>query len=1075
MKIKTLLILLVLVSVSFGQVLTIGEARAMDVGDTVTVEGIVTTPSWSTGYTSYQIQDETGGLNLFYYSQYVALSMGDLVQVTGYIELYNGLLEIIALDAASISIVSSGNALPESQPLTLSALLSDPESFESELVTIYNASVTGGTWPAEGSSATLQISDDGGSNQVDLRIDSDTDVDGSTEPTWPMVITGVLSQYDGSAPYDEGYQIMPRALTDIGDPPAGVSTMAEARADSGGTHTVRGFVNTPPFAFSRTDVGFQDATGGLNLFVYSQYMSTLEVGDYIEATGTVMDYNGKRELSCADTTAITILYKGSTVPPAMTMTISEILADPETIEGMLVKVLNATYSGTWPTGSGSFDLIDPTDTMAVYIDSDQPIAGMTPPTGAFNLTGWLGQYYSHQIMPRYETDVETFENQAPVIVNVSYSPSPVYDGDDVTITAEITDDGNFTATLVYDAGAGAVEVGMTYVSGDMYEAVVPGQSAGTTVTYHVSVDDGDLVTVSDDLSYLVLSSAGGTVPIYDIQYSETGPSPLDGNEVTISGIVTAEFWGSSSNRYLYVQDSTAAWCGIYVFEYSGWDNFDFNSSTGIVHSVAEGDSISLTGTVTEYYGVTEITDVTQVTIYGEGTVPDPIVVTPGQVKTDGTEQEAYEGVLVKVENVVIAEEANNYGEWLVTDGTDTLKVDDTWDYYYWGSMGDTLAEIVGVMDYSYSEAKLQPRLARDVVESGNRSRIQRIQHVLYSDLLKTGRLGSDGTIDHSSDMSYMNINPGVDTTFVQIKGIVTMPSELGYAGAGVKVIYQDIHGGPWSGILSYDPDSSAFPVLWEGDTVEVTGYISEYVTDHANMTELFATDVPNVVGFGSGEHRTGIPDPEVVEAGDLRWPETAEQWGNVFVQLNDLTVTDVRTSNTNEGMFSVSDGTGEVWIDHDSWVWFDWWELYGSPAVGTQIDSIYGWVYHHFHTYSDSGVSTYKIVPLYEEDIYFTDVSNDDVSVLPDEYALHQNYPNPFNPSTQIQFDVVSDSKIKLVVYDVMGRYVRTLVNDNLPSGKYTVTWDGKNNARQSVSSGVYFVRMTTKDFVSVKKMSLVR
>ena len=58
---------------------------------------------------------------------------------------------------------------------------------------------------------------------------------------------------------------------------------------------------------------------------------------------------------------------------------------------------------------------------------------------------------------------------------------------------------------------------------------------------------------------------------------------------------------------------------------------------------------------------------------------------------------------------------------------------------------------------------------------------------------------------------------------VTIEGIVTMPTGLSYAGSGIKFIYQDENGGPWSSILSYDPDSSAFPVLFEGDRVQCTG------------------------------------------------------------------------------------------------------------------------------------------------------------------------------------------------------------------------------------------------------------
>ena len=95
--------------------------------------------------------------------------------------------------------------------------------------------------------------------------------------------------------------------------------------------------------------------------------------------------------------------------------------------------------------------------------------------------------------------------------------------------------------------------------------------------------------------------------IYDIQYvadpSTDDASPLNGQEVTISGVVTTEFWGGG-NSHLYVQDASGGWNGIIVYQSGGWDEFDFSSAQGTVHSVAEGDSITLTGTVNEYYGLT---------------------------------------------------------------------------------------------------------------------------------------------------------------------------------------------------------------------------------------------------------------------------------------------------------------------------------------------------------------------------------------------------------------------------------------------------------------------------------------
>jgi hypothetical protein len=75
-----------------------------------------------------------------------------------------------------------------------------------------NLSKVSGTWPGSGSSATIQVSD--GIDTLDLRIDSDTDIDGNPEPAWPVDIIGLGSQFDNSAPYDGGYQILPRYYAD---------------------------------------------------------------------------------------------------------------------------------------------------------------------------------------------------------------------------------------------------------------------------------------------------------------------------------------------------------------------------------------------------------------------------------------------------------------------------------------------------------------------------------------------------------------------------------------------------------------------------------------------------------------------------------------------------------------------------------------------------------------------------------------------------------------------------------------------------------------------------------------------
>ncbi|MFA3783308.1 LamG-like jellyroll fold domain-containing protein [Melioribacteraceae bacterium 4301-Me] len=103
-----------------------------------------------------------------------------------------------------------------------------------------------------------------------------------------------------------------------------------------------------------------------------------------------------------------------------------------------------------------------------------------------------------------------------------------------------------------------------------------------------------------------------------------------------------------------------------------------------------------------------------------------------------------------------------------------------------------------------------------------------------------------------------------------------------------------------------------------------------------------------------------------------------------------------------------------------------------------------------------------------------TGVNQKDASI-PHYYELSQNYPNPFNPTTLIRFVIPSAQKVTLSVYDILGRKIKTLVNDFRQPGKYTVVWDGTNNEGAEVASGVYIYRLITNEFIQAKKMMLLR
>jgi len=90
--------------------------------------------------------------------------------------------------------------------------------------------------------------------------------------------------------------------------------------------------------------------------------------------------------------------------------------------------------------------------------------------------------------------------------------------------------------------------------------------------------------------------------------------------------------------------------------------------------------------------------------------------------------------------------------------------------------------------------------------------------------------------------------------------------------------------------------------------------------------------------------------------------------------------------------------------------------------------------------------------------------------LIPDIYGLSQNYPNPFNPVTNIKFDIPKSGLVKITVYDLLGREVATLVNEQMQPGSYNVDWDASN-----YPSGVYFYKLETEKFSESKKMVLVK
>jgi len=91
-------------------------------------------------------------------------------------------------------------------------------------------------------------------------------------------------------------------------------------------------------------------------------------------------------------------------------------------------------------------------------------------------------------------------------------------------------------------------------------------------------------------------------------------------------------------------------------------------------------------------------------------------------------------------------------------------------------------------------------------------------------------------------------------------------------------------------------------------------------------------------------------------------------------------------------------------------------------------------------------------------------------SQIPKVFSLKQNYPNPFNPSTNIKFDIVKSGKVSLTIFDMLGRKVETLFSQELSAGTYSADWNASH-----YSSGIYFYKLESDDFVQTKKMIFIK
>ena len=350
--------------------------------------------------------------------------------------------------------------------------------------------------------------------------------------------------------------------------------------------------------------------------------------------------------------------------------------------------------------------------------------------GSYKVIGNDGNHFNKSIIDGANSAVPDSIAEAiyygsdhyPVVTKIVYtaksSTSPIaHAGGD--ITAAISDTVSLNGSQSYDPNGTISTFAWVQTSGlvvninlsesEKANFTVPDVNRTTTFRFKLTVSDNDGEEASDFVN-VVVPIVGGYTP-YNIQFTKnkgTGedcyPSEFEGQNVEVTGIVTAVHPDQTYPNFFFQDPTKDAWAGMFVYV-----DKDYTAPT-------IGDQVKLKGDVTEYYGMTEMKNMDATEILSSNHHVDPTPVAAASISGEcRIWVEKYEGMLVQLTNMTVSQSANSDGQWFVSDWSGTAMID---GYLFDGDwinpeFGTHFMSITGVLHYSYGKYKLMPRNNND--------------------------------------------------------------------------------------------------------------------------------------------------------------------------------------------------------------------------------------------------------------------------------------------------------------------------------------------------------------------------
>ena len=205
--------------------------------------------------------------------------------------------------------------------------------------------------------------------------------------------------------------------------------------------------------------------------------------------------------------------------------------------------------------------------------------------------------------------------------------------------------------------------------------------------------------------------------------------------------------------------------------------------------------------------------------------------------------------------------------------------------------------------------------------------------------------------------------------------------------------------------------------------------------------------------------------------------------GSLPVELTSFEVLDTRDNGITLHWITESEINNLGFILDRRTPTIDWIEI-ASFITHTELQGQGSVSHQTIYTYTDNTVTDdetydYRIADVdYDGNKVYHSMTVMGVSpgtTVPQSFILHQNYPNPFNPITQIKYELPKVSLVNITIYDMMGRQIRTLINNQQDAGYKSVQWNATNDAGQPVGAGLYLYTIQAGEFRQTKKMVLLK